>query len=89
MKPERYIINSTRPGNVFSNEFILPNRFVNMAERTDIDRALVSVVLIGGNDGSVCSSYVGRVAVPGEAQELNLGEACFSKVEIYFLTSNI
>ena len=51
-----------------------------MADRSDVDPAEVSVVLIGGNDGSVCSSYVGRVAVPGEAQELNLGTVCFLKV---------
>ena len=53
-----------------------------MAESSDADRAAVSVVLIGGIEGSICSSYVGRVALPGEGQELNLGNVCFRKVSL-------
>ena len=53
-----------------------------MAESRGIDRATVSIVFIGGIEGSICSSYVGRVALPGEGQDLNLGSVCFRKVSL-------
>ena len=56
-----------------------------MAESSEIDRATVSVVFIGGIEGSICSSYVGRVALPGEGQELNLANVCFRKVSLVIL----